>query len=174
MNRKRKLCAAALSLCLSAAALFSLSGCGGSAPDAEPASDGESAAVEETVAEESGGEVTDTELSVTGGTISGTAVTVDVPELESGTKTITENGNSLTLSDAQWTSAADEDANLESLAVYHSEDRGTEVVIKATGEVSVETMTDVLKNAGFDPVHVIQTSKEGRVIVWTAPEKQKA
>ena len=67
---------------------------------------------------------------------------------------------------------ADEDANLESLAVYHSEDRGTEVVIKATGEVSVETMTDVLKNAGFDPVHVIQTSKEGQIIVWTAPEKQ--
>ena len=72
MNRKRKLSAAALSLCLSAALLFSLSGCGGSAPDAEPESDGESAAEEETVTEENGGEVTDTELSVTGGTVSGT------------------------------------------------------------------------------------------------------
>ena len=67
---------------------------------------------------------------------------------------------------------ADEDANLESLAVYHSEERGTEVVIKATGEVSVEEMTEVLKNAGFSPEYVIQTSKEGRVIVWTSPERQ--
>jgi hypothetical protein len=33
-------------------------------------------------------------------------------------------------------------------------------------------MTDVLKDSGFDPVHVIQTSKEGQVIVWTAPEKK--
>lgn len=67
---------------------------------------------------------------------------------------------------------ADEDANLESLAVYHNEERGTEVVIKATGEVSVEEMTDVLKNAGFSPEYVIQTSKEGEVIVWTSPEHQ--
>ena len=67
---------------------------------------------------------------------------------------------------------ADEDANLESLAVYHSEERGTEVVIKATGEVSVETMTDVLREAGFDPIYVIQTSKDGQVIVWTAPENK--
>lgn len=57
---------------LRAALLFSLSGCGGSAPDAEPEPSGESAAGEETVAEENGGEVTDTELSVTGGTVSGT------------------------------------------------------------------------------------------------------
>ena len=67
---------------------------------------------------------------------------------------------------------ADEDANLESLAVYHSEERGTEVVIKATGEVSVEEMTEVLKNAGFSPEYVIQTSKEGKVIVWTSPDRQ--
>ena len=67
---------------------------------------------------------------------------------------------------------ADEDANLESLAVYHSEERGTEVVIKATGEVSVEEMTEVLKNSGFSPEYVIQTSKEGQVIVWTSPERQ--
>lgn len=67
---------------------------------------------------------------------------------------------------------ADEDANVESLAVYHTEERGTEVVIKATGEVSVEAMTQVLKDSGFDPEYVIQTSREGQVIVWTAPEKQ--
>jgi acetoin utilization protein AcuB len=66
---------------------------------------------------------------------------------------------------------ADEDANLESLAVYHSEERGTEVVIKATGEVSVEEMTEVLAKAGFNSEYVIQTSKEGQVIVWKAPDQ---
>ena len=66
---------------------------------------------------------------------------------------------------------ADEDANLESIAVYHTEERGTEVVIKATGEVSVEEMTQVLAAAGFNSEYVIQTGKDGQVIVWKSPAK---
>ncbi len=57
---------------------------------------------------------------------------------------------------------ADEDANLENLAVYHSE-RGVEVVVKATGEVSVEKMTDVLVEAGFEVVDVVQTKADGTI-----------
>lgn len=53
-----------------------------------------------------------------------------------------------------------EDANLENIGVYHSEERGVEVVIRATGEVSVEKMTDVLKDAGIVVVNVWQTKPE--------------
>lgn len=53
-----------------------------------------------------------------------------------------------------------EDANLENIGVYHSEERGVEVVIRATGEVSVEKMTEVLKDAGIDVVNVWQTKTE--------------
>lgn len=42
--------------------------------------------------------VTNTEGYISGGTISGTAVTVDVAELESGTKSITENGTGISVS----------------------------------------------------------------------------
>lgn len=42
--------------------------------------------------------VTNTAGYISGGTISGTAVTVDVAELESGTKTITENGTGISVS----------------------------------------------------------------------------
>ena len=61
---------------------------------------------------------------------------------------------------------AENDANLESVAVYHSEERGTEVVVKATGEIPVENMTDILENAGFNVTRVIQTTKEGKVVVF--------
>jgi acetoin utilization protein AcuB len=61
---------------------------------------------------------------------------------------------------------AENDANLESAAVYHNEERGTEVVVKATGEISVESMTDILKEAGFKVMRVIQTTKEGETIVF--------
>ena len=53
-----------------------------------------------------------------------------------------------------------EDANLENIGVYHSAERGVEVVIRATGEVSVEKMTDVLKDAGIVVVNVWQTKPE--------------
>ena len=58
---------------------------------------------------------------------------------------------------------ADNDANLESLAVYHSEERGTELVVKATGEISVENMTTVLKDAGYKLIDIAQTLPDGEV-----------
>ncbi|HCK87361.1 MAG TPA: hypothetical protein DHW39_00975 [Erysipelotrichaceae bacterium] len=58
-------------------------------------------------------------------------------------------------------------ANLESCAVYHNDERGTEVVIKATGEISVESMTAILKDEGFNVTRVIQTTKEGETVVYS-------
>ena len=58
---------------------------------------------------------------------------------------------------------ADNDCNLESLAVYRSDERGTELVVKATGEISVENMTKVLKDAGYDIKGIAQTTAEGEV-----------
>ena len=58
-------------------------------------------------------------------------------------------------------------ANLESCAVYHNDERGTEVVIKATGEISVESMTAILKDEGFNVTRVIQTTKEGETGVYS-------
>ena len=55
---------------------------------------------------------------------------------------------------------AEEDANLENLAVYHTE-RGFEIEIKATGEVSVERMTEVLRKAGFEVTNVLQRHADG-------------
>ena len=56
---------------------------------------------------------------------------------------------------------ADEDDNLEGIAVYHNEERGVECVIKATGEVSVEKMQKVLEDAGFELVDILQIKKDG-------------
>ncbi len=55
---------------------------------------------------------------------------------------------------------AEENANLENLAVYHTE-RGVEIEIKATGEVSVEHMTEVLRGAGFEVTNVLQRHADG-------------
>ena len=52
---------------------------------------------------------------------------------------------------------AKEDANIENVGLYHSEERHSEAVIRATGEVSVEKMTDELVKAGFEVVNVWQT-----------------
>ncbi len=52
---------------------------------------------------------------------------------------------------------ADNDANVESLAVYRSKERGTELLVKATGEISVENMTNVLTGAGYRVTDVAQT-----------------
>ena len=61
---------------------------------------------------------------------------------------------------------ADNDANLESCAVYHTEERGAEVVIKATGEISVEDMQKILEDNGFDLTSIIQTDYDGNKIVY--------
>ncbi len=55
---------------------------------------------------------------------------------------------------------AQENANVENLAIYHN-DRGTEVVVKATGEVSVERMTEVLREGGYEVTSIVQTKKAG-------------
>jgi acetoin utilization protein AcuB len=61
---------------------------------------------------------------------------------------------------------AENDANLESAAVYHNSERGTEIVVKATGIIPVESMTDILKEAGFNVTRVIQTTNEGKTVVF--------
>ena len=57
---------------------------------------------------------------------------------------------------------ADNDANLESLAVFHTEERGTEVVVKATGEIPVEKMRDILNKAGYTITEIVQTTVDGK------------
>lgn len=56
---------------------------------------------------------------------------------------------------------AQENANLESVAVYHNNERGTEAMVKATGEVSVERMQQVLEEGGFTLMDILQITKEG-------------
>ena len=65
---------------------------------------------------------------------------------------------------------AKEDANLENLAVYRSKDRGVEVIIKASGVVPTETMTRILRDAGYEVRNVVQTEKTGNRIVWVEQE----
>ena len=60
---------------------------------------------------------------------------------------------------------AQENANVENIAVYHT-DRGSEVVVKATGEVAVDKMTKILQDAGFNITNVVQTTTEGKTVVW--------
>ncbi|MCR5094975.1 MAG: CBS domain-containing protein [Lachnospiraceae bacterium] len=64
---------------------------------------------------------------------------------------------------------ADNNANLESVAVYHSKARGTELMVKATGEISVENMTEVLKNAGYQLTGIAQTLADGTVKHFQTP-----
>ncbi len=56
---------------------------------------------------------------------------------------------------------ADNEANMEAMAVYHTKGRGTEAVVKATGEISVKNMVDILVNAGYKLNNVTQTTKFG-------------
>ena len=55
----------------------------------------------------------------------------------------------------------DNDANLDSLAVYHTQSRGPEIVVKASGEISVEKMVQILVDAGYKLNNVTQTTKFG-------------
>ena len=58
---------------------------------------------------------------------------------------------------------AENDANVENIAVYRTEERGTEIVIKATGEISVEDMTKVLTENGMKVTNIVQTKSDGTV-----------
>lgn len=59
---------------------------------------------------------------------------------------------------------SDNDANVTNLAVYHTEERGTELVIKATGEISVENMTKILMDNGFHVTNIVQTKDDGTMV----------
>ncbi len=61
---------------------------------------------------------------------------------------------------------ADNYANVESLAVFHTEERGTEVVVKATGEIPVERMRDILLQAGYTITEIVQTTVDGKRIKY--------
>ena len=50
---------------------------------------------------------------------------------------------------------------MEAFAVYHTKERGTECVVKATGAISVENMVTILKDAGYKLNDVTQTTKFG-------------
>ena len=65
---------------------------------------------------------------------------------------------------------AENDANLESIALYHTEERGTEVVVKATGEIETDKMIRILVRAGFTVTDVVQTTKEGGTIRFAVPK----
>ena len=58
---------------------------------------------------------------------------------------------------------AENEANMEAMAVYHTKSRGTEAVVKATGETSVKSMVDILVNAGYKLNNVTQTTKFGTI-----------
>ena len=67
----------------------------------------------------------------------------------------------------------DNDANLESLAVYHTPGRGAEIVVKASGEISVEDMAQILVDSGYTLKGIVQTTKFGTVRTYEIPEKSK-
>ena len=50
--------------------------------------------------------------------------------------------------------------------MYKRQDRGSEVVVKATGEVAVDKMTKILQEAGFNITNVVQTTTEDKTVVW--------
>lgn len=66
----------------------------------------------------------------------------------------------------------DNDANLESLAVYHTPGRGAEIVVKASGEISVEDMAQILVDSGFKLKGIVQTTKFGTVKNYDVPDKK--
>ena len=65
----------------------------------------------------------------------------------------------------------DNDANLDSLAVYHTTERGAEIVVKASGEISVEEMAQKIVDAGFTLKGIVQTTKFGTVKEFDVPAK---
>ncbi|MCR5304287.1 MAG: CBS domain-containing protein [Lachnospiraceae bacterium] len=62
---------------------------------------------------------------------------------------------------------AENDANMDELAVFHTEERGTEVSVKASGEIPVEDMRDVLKKNGYKVSVIVQTDENGKRIVYS-------
>ena len=65
---------------------------------------------------------------------------------------------------------AENDANVVAAGVYHTEERGTEVFIKATGEIAVEKMTKIFKENELNVVNVIQTTNDGMTVNYNPAE----
>lgn len=65
---------------------------------------------------------------------------------------------------------AENDVNLESIAVYRTKERGTEALVKATGEISVENMTRILIEKGYKLTDIAQTTKFGTVKRYDVPK----
>ena len=65
----------------------------------------------------------------------------------------------------------DNNANLDSLAVYHTKERGAEIVVKASGEISVEEMAQKIVDAGFTLKSIVQTTKFGTAKEFDVPAK---
>lgn len=61
---------------------------------------------------------------------------------------------------------AENNANIENMALYRSEERGTEAVVKATGAVAVDVMTKALEEAGFELRRIVQTDTNGNRTFW--------
>jgi len=61
---------------------------------------------------------------------------------------------------------AENDANVEAAGVYRTSERGTETFVKATGEISVEKMTKILKDNNITVVNIIQTTKDGMTVSY--------
>ncbi len=66
---------------------------------------------------------------------------------------------------------AENDANLESIAVYRSEERGTEIVVKATGEIETDAMIRILLDAGYNVTNVVQTTFERTTKHYSIPAR---
>ena len=59
---------------------------------------------------------------------------------------------------------ADNFANVESLAVFRTKERGTEAVVKASGSIPVDKMRDILLKNGYVITEIVQTTIDGRRI----------
>ena len=59
---------------------------------------------------------------------------------------------------------ADNFANVESLAVFRTKERGTEAVVKASGAIPVEKMRDILLREGYTITEIVQTTIDGKRI----------
>ena len=64
---------------------------------------------------------------------------------------------------------AENNANVESIAVYRSEERGTEIVVKASGEIETDEMIRILLDAGYHVTNVVQTTYERSTKNYTIP-----
>ncbi len=55
-------------------------------------------------------------------------------------------------------------ANVESLAIFRTKERGTEAVVKASGSIPVENMRDILLKEGYTITEIVQTTIDGKRI----------